>query len=299
MRLTKDIKNQILANILRDHEIATEAKSIMMDSRDLAYAITLDCMPEGIRTFAELLARIKAIGDDPSQMYGVSVYPNKATYSYNADRPYGIGRVYDATFEINAGGNVRTVSLSGDGHRFRVHRGYWEYKYMNKLSPDLGDIVPGYEEILLASVCEVDVKRNLRYSALTKGGHHSPRIIFCKSSTCALSFAPHSIFFTSIIKSSSGSADGLSNLHGGRSADSVSGINGTLLDPHALSIKTTIMAVRARNIFNNLFRDSPVFYVAGLFGLHGALNNFSLLPLGFCLRFLRRLRHYASAIGVT
>lgn len=26
MRLTKDIKNQILANILRDHEIATEAK---------------------------------------------------------------------------------------------------------------------------------------------------------------------------------------------------------------------------------------------------------------------------------
>ena len=42
MRLTKDIKNQILANILRDHEIVTEAKSIMMDSRDLAYAITLD-----------------------------------------------------------------------------------------------------------------------------------------------------------------------------------------------------------------------------------------------------------------
>nr|UVX62579.1 MAG: Nucleotide modification associated domain 5 [Bacteriophage sp.] len=156
MRLTKDIKNQILANILRDHEIATEAKSIMMDSRDLAYAITLDCMPEGIRTFAELLARIKAIGDDPSQMYGVSVYTNKATYRYNADRPKGIGRVYDATFEINAGGNVRAVSLSGDGHRFREHLGYWEYKYMNKLSPDLGDIVPGYEEILLASVCEVD-----------------------------------------------------------------------------------------------------------------------------------------------
>lgn len=35
MRLTKDIKNRILANILRDHEIATEAKSIMMDSRAL------------------------------------------------------------------------------------------------------------------------------------------------------------------------------------------------------------------------------------------------------------------------
>ncbi len=156
MRLTKDIKNQILANILRDHEIATEAKSIMMDSRDLAYAITLDCMPEGIRTFAELLARIKAIGDDPSQMYGVSVYTNKATYSYNADRPKGIGRVYDATFEINAGGNVRTLSLSGDGLQYRVHRGYWEYKYMNTLSPDLGDIVPGYEEVMLASVCEVD-----------------------------------------------------------------------------------------------------------------------------------------------
>lgn len=65
MRLTKDIKNQILANILRDHEIATEAKQIMMDSRGLAYAITLDCMPEGIRTFAELLARIEAISDDP------------------------------------------------------------------------------------------------------------------------------------------------------------------------------------------------------------------------------------------
>lgn len=156
MRLTKDIKNQILANILRDHEIATEAKSIMMDSRDLAYAITLDCMPEGIRTFAELLARIKAIGDDPSQMYGVSVYTNKATYSYNSDRPKGIGRVYDATFEINAGGNVRTLSLSGDGLQYRVHRGHWEYKYMNKLSPDLGDIVPGFEEVMLASVCEVD-----------------------------------------------------------------------------------------------------------------------------------------------
>ena len=54
MRLTKDIKNQILANILRDHEIATEAKQIMMDSRDLAYAIMLDCMPEGIRTFAAI-----------------------------------------------------------------------------------------------------------------------------------------------------------------------------------------------------------------------------------------------------
>lgn len=156
MRLTKDIKNQILANILRDHEIATEAKSIMMDSRDLAYAITLDCMPEGIRTFAELRERIEAINDDPSQMYGVCVYTNKATYSYNTDRPKGIGSVYDATFEINAGGNVRTVSLSGDEHRFRVHRGYWEYKYMDKLSPHLGDIVPGYEEIMLASVCEVD-----------------------------------------------------------------------------------------------------------------------------------------------
>lgn len=156
MRLTKDIKNQVLANILRDHEIATEAKQIMMDSRDLAYAITLDCMPEGIRTFAALRERIEAISDDPSQMYGVCVYTNKATYRYDADRPKGIGSVYDATFEINAGGNVRTLSLSGDGRQYRVHRGYWEYKYMNKLSPDLGDIVPGFEEVMLASVCEVD-----------------------------------------------------------------------------------------------------------------------------------------------
>lgn len=156
MRLTKDIKNQILANILRDHEIATEAKSIMMDSRDLAYAITLDCMPQGIRTFAELLARIEAIGDDPSQMYGVSVYTKKATYSYNADHPKGIGSVYNATFEINAGGNVRTLSLSGDGLQHRIRRGYWEEKYMDKLAPDLGDIVPGFETVMLASVCEVD-----------------------------------------------------------------------------------------------------------------------------------------------
>ena len=155
MRLTKDIKNQILANILRDHEIAKEAKQIMMDSRDLAYAITLDCMPEGIRTFAALREHIKAIRDDQSQMYGVSVYINKATYRHNTDRPKGIGSVYDATFEINAGGNIRTLSLSGDGHQYRVHR-FREYKYSNTLSPDLGDIVPGYEEVLLASVCEVD-----------------------------------------------------------------------------------------------------------------------------------------------
>ena len=156
MRLTKDIKNQILANILRDHEIATEAKSIMMDSRDLAYAITLDCMPEGIRTFAELRTRIEAISDAPSQMYGVGVYTSKATYHYDTDRLKGIGCVYDATFEINAGGNIRTLSLSGDGRRYRVHRGFGDYKYMDKLSPDLSDIVPGYEEIMLASVCEVD-----------------------------------------------------------------------------------------------------------------------------------------------
>lgn len=156
MRLTKDIKNQILANILRDHEIATEAKSIMMDSRDLAYAITLDGMPEGIRTFAELRARIEAISNYPSQMYSVGVYTSKATYRYDADRLKGIGCVYDATFEINAGGNIRTLSLSGDGRRYRVHRGFGDYKYMDKLSPDLSDIVPGYEEIMLASVCELD-----------------------------------------------------------------------------------------------------------------------------------------------
>lgn len=156
MRLTKDIKNQILANILRDHEIVTEAKSIMMDSRDLAYAITLDCMPEGVHTFAALHEHIKAINCLQSPMYGVCAHPNTATYYYNTDRPKGIGRVSEATFEINAGGNVRTLSLSGDGHQYRVHRGYWEYKYMNKLAPDLGDIVPGYEEVMLASVCEVD-----------------------------------------------------------------------------------------------------------------------------------------------
>lgn len=156
MRLTKDIKHQILANILRDHEIATEAKQIMMDSRDLAYAITLDCMPDGIRTFAALREHILLIRDDQSQMYGVSVYTNKATYSYNSGRPKGIGSVYDATFEINAGGNVRTLSLSGDGRQHRIHRGYWEEKYMNKLAPDLGDIVPGFETVMLASVCEVD-----------------------------------------------------------------------------------------------------------------------------------------------
>ena len=156
MRLTKDIKNQILANILRDHEIATEAKSIMKDSRDLAYDITLHCMPVGIHTFAELRERIEAIGDDPSPMYGVSVYTKKATYRYDAGLPKGIGGVYNATFEINAGGNVRTLSLSGDGLRFRQHLGYWEDKYMDKLAPDLSDIVPGFEEVLLASVCEVD-----------------------------------------------------------------------------------------------------------------------------------------------
>lgn len=156
MRLTKDIKNQILANILRDHEIATEAKQIMMDSRDLAYAITLDCMPDGIRTFAALREHILLIRDDQSQMYGVRVYTNKATYSYNSYRPKGIGSVYNATFEINAGGNVRTLSLSGDGRQHRIHRGYWEEKYMNNLSPDLGDIVPGFETVMLASVCEVD-----------------------------------------------------------------------------------------------------------------------------------------------
>ena len=127
-----------------------------MDSRNLAYAITMRCMPAGIHSFAELSAHIEAIGDDPSQVYNVCVYTNKATYSYNPDHPKGIGSVYDATFEINAGGNVRTLSLSGDGLQYRVCRGYWEYKYMNKLSPDLGDIVPGYEEIMLASVCEVD-----------------------------------------------------------------------------------------------------------------------------------------------
>lgn len=156
MRLTKDIKNQILANILRDHEIATEAKSIMMDSRDLAYAITLDCMPKGIRTFAELRAHIEALEGSESPTYRVCIYTNKATYRYDTDRPKGIGSVYDATFEINAGGNVRTLSLSGDGRQYRVHRGYWEEKYMNTLSPDLGDIVPGFEEVMLASVCEVD-----------------------------------------------------------------------------------------------------------------------------------------------
>lgn len=156
MRLTKDIKNQILANILRDHEIATEAKQIMMDSRDLAYAITLDCMPEGIRTFAALREHIKAIGGGDSHMYSVSVFTSKAIYRCDTDRPKGIGSVYDATFEINAGGNVRTLSLSGDGRRFRQHRGYWEDKYMNKLAPDLSDIVPGFEEVMLASVCEVD-----------------------------------------------------------------------------------------------------------------------------------------------
>lgn len=128
----------------------------MMDSRDLAYDITLHCMPVGIHTFAELFAHIEALGDNPSQMYGVCVYTNKATYRYVADSPNGIGSVYDATFEINAGGNVRTLSLSGDGRQYRIHRVYGEYKYMNKLSPDLGDIVPGYEEIMLASVCEVD-----------------------------------------------------------------------------------------------------------------------------------------------
>lgn len=127
-----------------------------MDSRDLAYAITLSCMPVGIHSFAGLRARIEAIGDDPSRMYRVCVYTKKATYRFDSDSQKGIGSVYDATFEINAGGNVRTVSLSGDEHRFRVHRGYWEYKYMDKLSPHLGDIVPGYEEIMLASVCELD-----------------------------------------------------------------------------------------------------------------------------------------------
>lgn len=156
MRLTKDIKNQILANILRDHEIATEAKSIMMDSRDLAYAITLDCMPKGIHTFAELHAYIAEIRDNQSQMYGVSVYTDKATYSYNKDRQKGIGHVYCSTFEINAGGNIRTLHMSGDGYRYRQHHGYWEEKYMNTLAPDVSDIVPGYEEIMLASVCEVD-----------------------------------------------------------------------------------------------------------------------------------------------
>lgn len=156
MRLTKDIKNQILANILRDHEIATEAKQIMMDSRDLAYDITLYCMPEGIRTFAALRDHIKAISDAPSQMYGVSVYTNKATYRYDTGSQKGIGRVYDATFEINAGGNVRFLSLSGDGYRNRQHRGYWEGKYNDTLAPDLSDIVPGFEEVMLASVCEVD-----------------------------------------------------------------------------------------------------------------------------------------------
>lgn len=156
MRLTKDIKNQILANILRDHEIATKAKLIMMDSRDLAYAVTMDCMPEGIRTFSALREHIKTFSGDKSPMYGVSVYTNKATYRYDTGLPKGIGSVYDATFEINAGGNVRTLSLSGDGRRFRQHRGYWEDKYMNKLAPDLSDIVPGFEEVLLASVCEVD-----------------------------------------------------------------------------------------------------------------------------------------------
>lgn len=156
MRLTKDIKNQILANILRDHEIAVEAKSIMMDSRDLAYAITLDCMPEGIRTFAELLAHIEALEGSESPTYRVCVYTKEATYRRDTDRPKDIGSVYDATFEINAGGNVRTLSLSGDGRQNRTHRGYWDIKYMNKLAPDLGDIVPGYEEEMLASVCELD-----------------------------------------------------------------------------------------------------------------------------------------------
>lgn len=156
MRLTKDIKNQILANILRDHEIATEAKSIMMDSRDLAYAITLDCMPKGIRTFAELRAYIEEIRNNQSQMYGVSVYTDKATYSYNKDRQKGIGCVYCDNFEINAGGNIRSLYMSGDGYSYRRHRGYWEEKYMNTLAPDVSDIVPGYAEIMLASVCEVD-----------------------------------------------------------------------------------------------------------------------------------------------
>lgn len=156
MRLTKDIKKQILANILADHEITKQAKKIMAESRDLAMAITMDQMPEGVTNFVGLQKMMRSFQDAYNNMFSISVYASRATFSHNKDMPHGIGSVYDATFEVNMGGNIRTLSLSGDNYSWRCHRGYWEDKFNNMMAPDIGEIVPGFETALLAALVELN-----------------------------------------------------------------------------------------------------------------------------------------------
>ena len=156
MRLTKDIKKQILANILAGHEITKQAKKLMTESRDLALAITLDQMPKGVTSFVGLQKMMRSYQDTNNGMFSISVYARRATFSHNKDMPHGIGAVYDATFEVNMGGNIRTLSLSGDNYSNRRHRGYWEDRYNNSMAPDIGEIVPGFETALLAALVEIN-----------------------------------------------------------------------------------------------------------------------------------------------
>lgn len=149
MKLTNEIRNKILANIVADHAVSAEARTVIDRSHALAMQVLRLAYPKGVTNNDEMAAWYDAerMRTESGLMFATNYYLNTVTPYRDTDRKV-IGIRKDK-FLTNMGGHHRELFLSGDYHD-------QEGRAFDGFSPWMGPIVPGYAVTKLAGIIKYD-----------------------------------------------------------------------------------------------------------------------------------------------
>jgi hypothetical protein len=168
MKLTNEIRNKILANIVADHAVSAEARTVIDRSHALAMQVLSLAYPKGVTNNAEMDEWYQAERKrtDTESMLSTNYYLNYVTVYRDRDRKT-IG-IRSDKFGVNAGGHARELFLSGDYHD-------QEGRTFDDFSPWMGPIVPGYALSKMKGLLQYDESGALQrfflpYSRVTLKG---------------------------------------------------------------------------------------------------------------------------------
>lgn len=157
MRLTNEIRRQILANLVHDHRVAHEARDIMDQTKELTMIVIAGAYPKFIGNNLALVGwleqqRTKA---PETKLAYYTLRTEMATYG--CDKEGKANRCTKGEFNVNFGGETHVLSIRGEWCSMDSER---SLKDRGNLVLNVGHIVPGYADKLALDLVEyVDGRR--------------------------------------------------------------------------------------------------------------------------------------------
>lgn len=157
MRLTNDIRRQILANLVRDHRVANEARDIMEQTKELTMIVIAGAYPKFIGNNLAFNGWLEQQRNKAPETKLAYYALRTEMAKYGCDKEGKADRCIAGEFNVNFGGEVHVLSIRGEWCGEESARAM---RQRGNTVLNVGHIVPGYADKLALDLVEyVDGRR--------------------------------------------------------------------------------------------------------------------------------------------